>query len=146
MLRSTKIKAGLAGLAVTGGAAAAVAFGPMGSALGQASVPLQAGIHVNSPATVIAKGAGADVSVTIQCSGAGIAGVSVSLTERVGTDIATGFGSTETACVNQTVVVPVTAQAGKSFRKGTAIAIGTVQDCAVFSCAAAQDQETITVK
>jgi hypothetical protein len=89
----TKVRVALAGLAITGGAAAAVVLGSAGPALGFFSPPLLLEIHVNSPATLIAKGASADVSVQIECAGARTAFVSVSLTERAGSEIATGFGS-----------------------------------------------------
>jgi hypothetical protein len=146
MQRHMKVKTALAGLAIAGGAAAA-AVGPAGPALGFFSPPLLLEIHVNSPATLVAKGASADVSVQIECAGARTAFVDVSLTERAGSEIASGFGSTEVGCTNanQTVHVIVTAQAGKAFKKGTAVADGVISACAPRFCGSEQDQRTIAL-
>jgi hypothetical protein len=146
MQRHTKVKTALAALAITGGAAAA-ALGPASPALGFFSPPLLLEIHVNSPATLIAKGASADVSLQIECAGARTAFVDVSLTERAGSEIASGFGSTEVGCTNanQTIHVIVTAQSGKAFKKGTAVANGSIFACARRFCGSEQDQRTIAL-
>lgn len=146
MQHHMKVKAALAALAITGGAAAAV-IGPASPALGFFSPPLLLEIHVNSPATLVARGAAADVTVQIECAGARTAFVDVSLTERAGSQIATGFGSTEVGCTdaNQTVLITVTAQSGQAFKKGTAVANGFISACTPdFSiCGSEQDQRTI---
>jgi hypothetical protein len=148
MQRHMKVKAALAALAITGGAAVA-ALGPASPALGFFSPPLLLEIHVNSPATLVAKGASADVNVQIECAGARTASVDVSLTQRAGSEIATGFGSTEIGCTNanQTIHVLVTAQPGKAFKKGTAVANGFISACTPnFSvCGNEQDQRTIAL-
>jgi hypothetical protein len=146
MQRHMKVKTTLAGLAIAGGAAAA-ALGPASPALGFFSPPLLLEIHVNSPATLVAKGASADVSVQIECSGARTAFVNLSLTQRAGSEIATGSGSTQVGCTdaNQTIHVIVTAQSGKAFKKGVAVANGFISACTPnFSvCGSEQDQRTI---
>jgi hypothetical protein len=146
MQRHMKVKTALAALAIAGGAAAA-AIGPASPALGFFSPPLLLEIHVNSPATLIAKGASADVSLQIECAGTRTAFVDVSLTERAGSEIATGFGSTEVGCTNanQTIHVIVTAQSGKAFKKGTAVADGFIFACAPRFCGSEQDQRTIAL-
>ena len=83
MLRFLLGKKALAGLAIAGGAALA-AVGSAAPALGFFSPPLLLQIHVKSPATLVAKGAGAKVTVKIQCAGAKTATVRVKLTERSG--------------------------------------------------------------
>jgi hypothetical protein len=117
--------------------------------LGFFSPPLLLEIHVNSPATLVAKGAGANVSVQIECAGARTAFVDFSLTQRAGSAVATGFGSTQVGCTNanQTVLVLVTAQSGKAFKKGTAVAQGVISACTANSrvCANEQDQRTIAL-
>lgn len=138
-----KVKVALVGLAVTAGAAVAALVGPAGPALGFFSPPLLLEIHVNTPATLVAKGAAADVSIQIQCAGARTAFVDVNLTERAGSAIASGFGSTEIACTNQTVHLIVTAQSGKAFKKGIAFASGFISACAPRFCGSEQDQHTI---
>jgi len=146
MQRHMRVKAALAGVAVAGGAAVA-ALGPASPALGFYSPPLLLQVHVNSPAPLVAKGAGAEVSVTVQCAGAQTASVTVGVTERAGSDIATGSGSAQVGCTNanETIQVLVTAQAGKAFKKGTAVATAAIDACtANFSvCGSERDQETI---
>ena len=104
---------------------------------------------MNSPATLVAKGAGADLTVQIECAGARSAFVDVSLTERSGSLIASGFGSTQVGCTNQnqTVLVHVTAQSGKVFKKGTGIADGFISACTTnFKvCGSEEDQRTIDI-
>jgi len=144
MHRRMKVKAALAGLAIAGGAAVA-ALAPASPALGFFSPPLLLEIHVNSPATLVAKGASAEVTLQVECAGARTASVDVSLTERAGSQIASGFGSTEIGCTNanQTVLVLVIAQPGKAFKKGTAVADGTISACTRRFCGSEQDQRTI---
>lgn len=141
MLFPSKVKVALAGITVAGGAAAAALLGPAGPAVGQSSQPLEMSIQVDSPATLVAKGAGVDVSVTTDCSGpAGTtAGVSVNLTERVGSELAVGNGEVTVGCTgtSQTDVVLVTPQesgfpsltAGKAFKRGPAIANAFINAC-----------------
>jgi hypothetical protein len=75
--------------------------------------------------------------------------VDVSLTERSGSQIASGFGSTQIGCTNQnqTVLVHVTAQSGKVFKKGTGIADGFISACTPNSkvCGSEQDHRTIDI-
>ena len=148
MQRFLRGKKALAGLAIAGGAAIA-AVGPAAPALGFFSPPLLLQIHVNTPATLIAKGAGANVTVQIQCAGAQTATVNVSLTERSGSQIASGSGSTLVGCTNQnqTVLVHVTAQPGRVFKKGTGIADGFISACASNAkfCGSEEDQHTIDI-
>jgi len=122
---------------------------PSSPAVGFFSPPLLLEIHVNSPATLVAKGAGVNVTVQIECAGARTAQVDVSLTERSGSQIAQGFGYVEVGCTNanQTILVPVTANSGKVFKKGTAIADGFIFACTpTFSvCGSEQDHETIKI-
>jgi hypothetical protein len=142
----TKVKAALAGLAIAGGAAAAVLVGPAGPALGFFSPPLLLEIHVDSPATLVAKGAAVAVSVQIQCAGArSDAFIDLSLTERAeGGGLATGFAFAEVKCTDQTVHFTVIAQSGgKAFKAGSALADASVFACAPRFCASEQDQRTI---
>ena len=87
------------------------------------------------------------LATQIECAGARTASVDVSLTERAGSEIATGFGSTQIGCTNanQTVLVIVTAQPGKAFKKGTATAQGFISACTpnFRVCGTEQDQRTI---
>lgn len=152
MLFPAKIRVGLAGLAIAGGAAAALALGPAGLAVGQSSPPtvgqssppIQVQIKVNSPATLVAKGAAVDVSVTASCSGTTTpGGVFIEIVENDKGNIAYGYGENFTlpSCTgtSQTFTLLVTAgNSGPSgiaqgpsaaFAKGVAIANANIQSC-----------------
>jgi hypothetical protein len=160
MLVSARIKMAVVGLVVAGGGAAAALLGPAGPAVGQASQPVQAQIQVNSPGTLVAKGAGVNVSVTTNCSGPSgtTAGISLNLTERVGSEVAVGVGSTTVGCTgtNQTSLVLVTqtfggfpsVTAGKAFKRGTAIAQASISACSAdfSSCVTQQVAPTIAIQ
>jgi hypothetical protein len=160
MLFPVKFKVALVGLVVAGGAAAAVALGPAGLAVGQSSAPtvgqssqtVQVQVAVNSPATLVAKGAGVDVSTTVTCSGQLVisGSVGVTVTEKVGKDVASGFGGASFDCADtpETLEVLAVAEAGgKAFDKGSAIAQATISACAVNGpCASQEVQPTIKIK
>jgi hypothetical protein len=148
ILRRLRTKKALAAVVIAGGAALA-AVATAGPAVAFFSPPLLLTIHVDSPASLVAKGAGANVTVQIECAGvSGSAYVSVSLTERSGSQIAQGFGSTQVGCTgqNEIVVVPVTAQPGKVFKKGTAIADGSIFGCSTRVCGSEEDRTTISLR
>jgi uncharacterized protein (DUF58 family) len=148
ILRRLRTKKALAAIAIAAGAALAT-VGSAGSAVAFFSPPLLLLIHVDSPATLIAKGAGADVTLEIECAGvSGGAFVNVSLTERSGSQVAQAFGSTQVGCTgqNEIIVVPVTAQPGKVLKKGTAIADASIFGCSTRVCGSEEDRTTITVR
>ncbi|HSS90202.1 MAG TPA: hypothetical protein VLL69_12860 [Streptosporangiaceae bacterium] len=130
MLRFLRGKKALAGLAIAGGASLA-AVGSATPALGFFSPPLLLQIHVTSPATLVAKGAGAKVTVKFQCAGAKTATVRVKLTERSGNTIAKGSGSALVGCTNrnQNTVVTVTNHSTKPFKVGSTLAKGVISGC-----------------
>jgi hypothetical protein len=159
-LRS-RLGAAMAGLVVAGGAVAAVALGPAASAVGQASQPVQVQLAVNSPATLVAKGASVDVSVTASCSAnAEPPLLYVEIVENVKGTIAIGFGEAVPSCTgtSQTFDVLVTAgdmspngtSVGPSapFAKGVAIANAGISACTPdgSTCASQQVQPVITIK
>lgn len=118
--------------------------------MGFFSPPLLLEIHVNSPAALVAKGAGANVIVRVECSGSSTAFVGVQLTQRVGSDTAIGFGNTEIGCTtnaNQNVLVLVTAEGNKAFKKGPAVAQANVSACtpSFRVCGQETDSETISL-
>jgi hypothetical protein len=146
----TKLKAGVIAVVVAGAAAAAVLVGPAGPALGFFSPPLLLQVHVNSPATLVARGAGVDVSVTVQCGGlprGESAFLQVGVTQHSGSGIASGFGDESVGCTggNETFLVPITAQAAKAFKTGPAIGQAFIQACTFRFCGSEQDQRTITL-
>lgn len=141
MLLTGSVKTTLAAIAVAGGAVAALALGPVVAAVGQSSPPtvgqssqpISAQISVDSPANLVAKGAGVDVSVVASCAGTDVqpGSISVGLTEAVGKKIAAGSGGGTINCTgaSQTVDVLVVAEPGKAFEKGKAIATAQVGVC-----------------
>lgn len=96
---------------------------------------------MNSPATLVARGAGINVPVTVTCSGPDVPNVAVGLnvTERAGSDVAVGIGAAGFDCTgtSQTSLVLVTptfggfpsVTAGKAFKKGTAIVQTSASAC-----------------
>lgn len=151
MLFPAKIRVTLVGLVLAGGAAAAAALGSAGPAVGQSSPPIQTQIQVNSPGKLVAKGAGVDVSIAASCSGVGVptGSIGISLTEAVGKNLATGFGSATIDCTGttQNAEVTVTAQSGHAFAKGSAIANASISACTTnfFNCGSSQVEPTIKI-
>jgi hypothetical protein len=165
MLFPVKVKVALVGLVVAGGAAAALALGPAGLALGQSappSSPVQVQVTANSPATVVAGGADVDVSVTATCSGQTVdsAAVQVTLTESVNGDLANGTGSTTVDCTgtSQTAHVVVVAFTSspvgtpttvpfQEFTKGPAIADTFISACNTsYTCASQEVFPVIKIR
>lgn len=138
------ITTAMAAAAIASGAAIA-AIGPGGAAVAFFSPPLLLQIHVAS-ATLVAKGAGVDVALQVQCAGTKRAFVDVSLNERFGKQIANGYGSTEVLCTGgqQTVVIRVLAEP-VAFKHGVAIANAEIFGCTRRFCGNQQDSETITI-
>ncbi len=160
MLFPAKVKVAVVGLVVAGGAAAAVGLGPAGLAVGQSSAPtvgqssppIQVQVAVNSPATLVARGAGVDVNTTVTCSGQFVisGSVSITVTEKVGKDFATGYGETGFDCTGTAQNVEVLAIAepgGKAFDEGSATAQASISACAVNGpCGGQEVQPTIKIK
>ena len=87
-----------------------------------ADSPSVGAVRLESPATLEARGAAVTASVTVVCTPGAQAFLNVSLTERVGGDLASGFGNGEIpTCTGgaQTVIVNITAESAP-FRRGTA--------------------------
>lgn len=160
MLFPAKIKVGLAGLAVAGGAAIAVAAG-VGPAVGQVSVPIQVQVHVKSPGTLVAKGAGVHVSVSVECSPSPDTGfLVVGLTESVAKKIAYGWAEESVPCTGTSETFDLLVLAGstgpsgipggpsKPFAKGVAIANANFGACAPTGndCATRQIYPTIKIR
>lgn len=147
MQRHMKVKATLAGLAVAGGAAVAITSAAS-PALAFFSPPLLLQAQAVSPATLVAKGAGADVTVQVECTGTDTS-ISLTLTEKVGGKVASGEAGTQVSCTGQTqdIVIRVTAQpSGKAFAKGSAIADTFISGCTSNFSFCGQDETKPTIK
>jgi hypothetical protein len=84
-----------------------------------------------SPAQLVARGAGVNVSVTVSCDSPDIGSLQINLSQRSANQVTQGqvfFGVTCTSS-SQTVVVSVPANAGlRPFAQGTALATGSLSD------------------
>lgn len=125
-------------LAVTASASPAVAF---------FSPPLFLDVQIESPGTLIARGAAVDVTVEVVCTSP-TATVSVTVTQVVGgRQVARGFGLTEVGCTRSGERVPVTVSTITSaFRKGSAFVTADVSACVPEVCGSESDQETIKLR
>jgi hypothetical protein len=140
----------LRALAVTAAAlvvgTALAILGPASPAVGFFSPPLLLDVQVQPTATLVAKGAAVETRVEVTCAGASYAYLSVSVTQRAGSEIASGYASQQIACYQrQTLLMVVSAGSGKAFKKGTAFAEAQIYGCAYPVCGNETDQATISI-
>lgn len=126
--------------------AAAAAFGPLNSAVAFFSQGLSLDVHVDSPATLVSRGAAIKVPVTIDCNAPHGAFLQVEATERVGSGIAQGYTEEHVGCISgpQSLTVQLTAF-GKAFKRGTAVVTATIEACGFGTCGDESDTQTINV-
>lgn len=118
---------------------------PAGAAVSQQSPPIAA-VQIQSPGVLVARGAAVTVPVLIVCSPSANADLFVQLTQRVGSDIASGGGSASVTCTGNVQIVNATVTANsKAFRKGTAVASAFLQVCNQDGCSFPTDERTITL-
>jgi hypothetical protein len=144
----TKLAAALVALAAGSVLALFVSSGP---AVAFFSGGLFLDVQVESPARLVARGAAVDVPLEVTCNARpGTASVRVTVTQKAGSGVAQGFGSTEVGCTGsgQQVTVRVQASGGKTFKQGTAVASAEVFGCtANFStCGSETDSEVIPIQ
>jgi hypothetical protein len=133
----------LAVVAIVAGALLALVL--PGEAQVSADSPSAPAIRIESPATLEARGAALSTQVLVVCQPGATAFVSISVSERVGGDIANGGGSNQIQCTGslQTVDLPVFAT-GSPFRRGTAFAVANVF-VSTFPSNQANDQRDIEI-
>lgn len=88
--------------------------------------PPVAAIRIESPGTLVARGAAVAVQVTVVCQPGSSASVSVEVTENAGGRIAKGYGTAQIpSCTGgfQPVTVNATAEPTVPFRPGTAFGV-----------------------
>jgi hypothetical protein len=123
----TRIAAAIAAIGA-GGTLAALA--PAGPAVAEESLPFVVDVEVGSPATLLARGIAVSVPVEFTCpSDAAYPSVSVSIAERVGTQIVRGYGYLNPDCTGQPETQQVLVQAyegGTAFRPGPALATASI--------------------
>jgi hypothetical protein len=135
-----------AALALAVGAAMA-ALVPMGAAVALDSPPQAVGIEVQSPASLLARGAAVSVPVAYQCaSGDQEIDISVRVVQRAGSETISGFGGRTAPCTGgvQTTTVTVVAD-GRVFKKGTAVASAEAFTCGFTFCGTISDSREITI-
>ncbi|TCO62602.1 hypothetical protein [Actinocrispum wychmicini] len=123
-LRSPRVMA-IAAIAA-GGLVAAVL--PSSAEVSAQSVPVAA-IRVESPATLLARGAAVAVTVTVVCQPGSSGSVNIEVTENAGGRIAKGFESAQVpSCTGgfQPVTLNVAAEPTVPFRAGTAFGQASV--------------------
>jgi hypothetical protein len=114
-------------------AAAAAVLLPGSAAVALISPPLVLLAQPQSPATLVARGAAVDVPVEYTCTGTGMS-INLTLTEKVGKKIASGYGWTNVSCDGAThrTLIRVTASGnGTAFAAGSAAAQADVSGCYV---------------
>jgi len=135
----------MATAAIAAGVAIA-AVGPAGTAVAFFSPPLLLQIQVASPATLVAKGAGVDVTLQVQCAGTRTAFINLNLTERFGKDIASSNGYTSVGCTGsqQAIVIRLLAQS-VAFKSGSALAQADISGCTRRFCGNQPVSEVIKI-
>jgi hypothetical protein len=143
LTRSAKVVA--AAVAITVGGAVA-AFSPTSPAVAFLSGPLFLDVQAES-GTLVARGAAVDVQVEVTCTSPQ-AFVDITVTQRVGSAIANGFGTTTVGCTgaSQRIVVRVTAFGDKAFRKQEAVVTATISGCIGSLCGSETDTATIDLE
>ena len=144
-MHTIKTKVAVIGAALVGSVAVAL------STASPALAFLSGGLHLEataqSPATLLARGAAIDVPVSIDCNATEPASVNVTVTQRVGSQIATGFGSARVGCTGgrQDILIQVTANAGRAFAKHEAVATADIFGCNETLCDGESTSTTIQV-
>jgi hypothetical protein len=145
-MNTSRTKAAVVGAVLAGGTALAL-FSPGSPALAFLSGGLHLDVTVQSPATLVARGAAIDVPVDVDCN-ANFADVQLGVTERVGSQIATGSSFVEVACNggHQRLLIRVTAGSGKAFKQGAAVATADIFGCNNTTCGSESSSATIQIR
>jgi hypothetical protein len=127
------------------GAAVIALIGPMSSAVAFFSRGLSLDVQVNSPATLVARGAAINVPMTVICTSKR-ADLAVQVTQRSGSAIAQGFAENEITCTGDLQQVTFTATAqGRAFKKGPAVAEAQIFGCGFGTCGQESDTAQIII-
>jgi hypothetical protein len=123
-------------------------FATSGPAVAFFSGGLFLDVQVESPAQLVARGAAVDVPLEVTCNAIGSVDVFVSVSQKAGSGVAEGFGSTSVGCTgsSQQITVRVRASGGKTFKQGTAVASAEIFGCNNVTCGSETDSEVIEVR
>jgi hypothetical protein len=142
-----RVKLAVAALvAILAGASFAL-FAPAGPAVAFSSGGLFLDVQVQS-ATLVSRGAAVDVTLEVTCNATGTAFVDVSVTQKSGSGVAQGFGSTQVGCTGsgEQIVVRVRASGAKAFKQGTAVVSAEIFGCNNVTCGSETDSEVIDIQ
>jgi hypothetical protein len=109
-------------------------------------------VQVESPASLVARGAAVDVPLEVTCNARpDTSFIQVTVTQKAGSGVAQGFASTSVGCTGSGQQITVRVQAtngGKTFKQGTAVADAEIFGCTQsFSvCGNETDSEVITIQ
>ena len=134
-------------VAILAGASFAL-FAPSGPAVAFSSGGLFLDVQVESPAHLVSRGAAVDVPLEVTCNATGSVDVFVSVSQKAGSGVAQGFGSTRVGCTGsgQQITVRVQASGGKTFKQGTAVANAQIFGCNRVTCGSETDSEVIQLQ
>jgi hypothetical protein len=123
-------------------------FATTGPAVAFFSGGLFLDVQVESPAHLVARGAAVDVPLEVTCNATGTVDVFVSVSQKAGSGVAQGFGSTRVGCTGsgEQITVRVTASGGKIFKQGSAVANAEIFGCNNVTCGSETDSEVIQVQ
>ncbi|MEO7262365.1 MAG: hypothetical protein ABI047_14085 [Jatrophihabitantaceae bacterium] len=142
---ATRTKAAVIGTVLAGGSAL-VLLSPSSPALAYYSGGLHLDITPQSPAALVSRGAAIDVPVDVDCT-ARFADVYLRVTERVGSQTATGYGYASVACTggHQRILIRVPANSGKAFAKGTAVVTAEIFGCNQNTCGSETNSVSVQI-
>lgn len=147
MIQSLRKKLVAAAVAVgTGGGLAATL--PASPAVAYFSPPLFLDVVVQSPAHLVARGAGVDVPVEVTCNPGVLASISLRVTQNVKGRVATGYGYATVGCTgaHQRVLMTAVADGTRAFTTGRALGAATIYGCVPEVCGSEQDERTIRLR
>ncbi|HEX8095595.1 hypothetical protein [Jatrophihabitans sp.] len=145
-MKNNRTKAAVLGGTLAAGAALAL-LSPASPAWAYDSDGLYLAIAVQSPATLVARGAAVDVTSDVACTSGHSVYLDTSLKERVGSRIVSGSGYIHLTCTGslQRVVVRVIPGSGTPFARGTAVATANIYGCVGTICGQEMDDTTIEI-
>jgi len=123
-------------------------FATTGPAVAFFSGGLFLDVQVESPAHLVARGAAVDVPLEVTCNATGSVDVFVSVSQKAGSGVAEGFGSTSVGCTGsgEQVTVRVRASGAKTFKQGSAVANAEIFGCNNVTCGSETDSEVIQLQ
>lgn len=144
-----RAKVAAAGSLVAGAAVVAL-VSPASSAVAFFSGGLFLDVSVQTPAHLVAGGAAVSIPVQVTCNATDFASVSVTITEKVGKRLATGYAYSPVGCTggHQTLLLTATAapESGSAFAAGKAFASAMVDGCRTSVCGSENGSRTVTIR